>query len=132
MLKGFREFIMRGNAIDLAVGVVIGAAFGAVVNSLVADIITPIISAIAKVPDFAQLSVTVNDSTIAYGNLLNAVIAFLLMAIAIYFFVIVPMNKLLDKFKKPEAPTHKECEECLSQVPIAARRCANCAQPIAS
>lgn len=132
MLKGFREFIMRGNAIDLAVGVVIGAAFGAVVNSLVKDILTPLIAAIAQMPDFSELAITINGSAISYGNLLNAVISFLLMAAAIYFFVIVPMNKVFSRFKRPESPTEKQCEECLSKVPIAAKRCANCTQPLAS
>jgi large conductance mechanosensitive channel len=132
MFKGFKEFIMRGNAIDLAVGVVIGASFGAVVNSLVKDLITPFISAIARVPDFAELSVTLNGSQISYGNLLNALISFLLMAIAIYFFIVVPMNKVASRFKKPERPTHKDCSECLSKVPLAATRCANCTQPLAS
>ncbi|HMQ01470.1 MAG TPA: large conductance mechanosensitive channel protein MscL [Candidatus Doudnabacteria bacterium] len=132
MLKGFREFIMRGNAIDLAVGVVIGAAFGAVVNSLVKDLITPLISAIAKLPDFSELAFTLNGSTITYGNLLNAAISFLLMAVAIYFFIVLPMNKLTSRFTKPPAPTSKDCSECLSKVPIAAKRCANCTQPLAS
>jgi large conductance mechanosensitive channel len=132
MFQGFREFVMRGNAIDLAVGVVIGAAFGSVVNSLVTDLITPLISAIIRQPDFSTLSITLNGSVITYGNLLNAILAFVLMAIAIYFFIVVPMNKLSSRFKKPESPTHIDCSECLSKVPIGAKRCASCAQPIAS
>jgi large conductance mechanosensitive channel len=132
MLQGFKEFIMRGNAIDLAVGVVIGAAFGAVVNSLVTDLITPLISAIIKQPDFSDLAITLNGSVIRYGNLLNAILAFVLMALAIYFLIVVPMNKLFSRFKKPDSPTHVECPECLSKVPIGAKRCASCAQLIAS
>lgn len=105
MFKGFRNFIMRGNVVDLAVGVVIGGAFGTVVASLVKDILTPLIGAIARVPDFSGLVFTVNDSRFTYGAFLNALIAFLLVAAAIYFFVIVPMNKLLARVKKGEEKT---------------------------
>ncbi len=97
MLKGFRTFIMRGNVVDLAVGVVIGAAFTAVVNSLVKDIITPIIAAIFRQPNFATLAVTINGSRILYGNFLNNAIAFLLVALVIYYFVIIPLNKLFKR-----------------------------------
>lgn len=105
MLKGFRNFIMRGNVVDLAVGVVIGGAFGTVVASLVKDILTPLVGAIAKVPDFSGLAFTLNGSKFTYGAFLNALIAFLLVAAAIYFFVIVPMNKLLARVKKGEEKT---------------------------
>lgn len=102
MLKGFRDFIMRGNVVDLAVGVVIGSAFGSVVTSLVKDVLTPLIGAIAKVPDFSGLAFTINGSHFMYGAFLNAVIAFVLIAASIYFFVIVPMNKIMAKVKKGE------------------------------
>jgi large conductance mechanosensitive channel len=105
MLKGFRNFIMRGNVVDLAVGVVIGGAFGTVVTSLVKDILTPLVGAIAKVPDFSGLVFTLNGSEFTYGAFLNALIAFLLVAASIYFFVIVPMNKLLARVKKGEEKT---------------------------
>lgn len=131
MLQGFKAFLMRGNVVDLAVGVVIGAAFGSVVNSLVADILTPVISAVAKVPDFSKLAFTVNNSAITYGKFLNSVIAFILMAIAIYFFVVVPMGKLLSKISKPGTPTSKACEQCLSEIPYQALRCKHCTQPVA-
>ncbi len=102
MLQGFKSFLMRGNVIDLAVGVVIGAAFGGVVNSLVADVITPVIGAIAKTPDFSGLAFTLNGSKLMYGNFLNALISFGLVAAAIYFFVVIPMNKAMGLGKKNE------------------------------
>ena len=132
MLKGFREFVLRGNVVELAVAVVIGAAFGAVVASFVADILTPLIAAIAGKPDFSALAWTVNGAQIAYGKFLNALIAFLMVAFAVYFFVVSPMNALEARRRrgeKPADPTTKQCPECLSEIPIAARRCAHCAQP---
>lgn len=102
MLQGFKSFLMRGNVIDLAVGVVIGAAFGGVVNSLVADVITPIIGAIAKIPDFSGLALTLNGSKLMYGNFLNALISFIIVAAAIYFFVVIPVNKAMGLGKKNE------------------------------
>ena len=134
MLKGFKDFILRGNVVDLAVGVVIGAAFGAIVSALVADIITPLIGAIAKVPDFSGLVFTINGSKFMYGHFLNALISFLLVAASIYFFVVLPMNILVNKMKKapaPEDPTDKKCPECLSTIPVAAKRCAFCTSQIA-
>jgi large conductance mechanosensitive channel len=129
MLKGFREFLFRGNVVDLAVAVMIGAAFGAVVTALVKDLITPLIAAIGGQPDFSSLKFTVNNSEFKYGDFLNAVVAFALMAATIYFIIVVPMNTIQRRFKKPEAaaaPTTKECPECLSTIPIGARRCAHC------
>jgi large conductance mechanosensitive channel len=127
MLKGFREFLFRGNVVDLAVAVVIGAAFGAVVTALVKDLITPLIAAIVGKPDFSALTFTVNNSKFLYGDFLNAVVSFVLIAAAIYFIIVVPMNKIQARFKKPEAaPTTKECPECLSTIPIGAKRCAHC------
>lgn len=128
MLKGFKQFILRGNVVDLAVGVVIGASFSNIVNALVKDILTPFISAIAKSPDFSKLFFTINGSSIMYGNFLNALISFLLVAIAVYFFVITPINYLVSKSKKeaPADPSSKKCPECLSEIPIEATRCAHC------
>ena len=129
MLKGFKDFVLRGNVVDLAVAVVIGAAFGAVVAALVKDLITPLIAALVGKPDFSALTFTVNNSKFLYGEFINAVVAFLLVAGAIYFFVVAPMNVISARLKKPApaaAPTTKACPECLSDIPIAARRCAHC------
>ncbi|OHA15197.1 MAG: mechanosensitive ion channel protein MscL [Candidatus Taylorbacteria bacterium RIFCSPLOWO2_02_FULL_43_11] len=129
MLKGFKDFVLRGNVIDMAVGVVIGASFGSVVTSLVKGILTPFIAAIAKVPDFSDLSFTLNGSVFNYGEFFNALISFLLVATAIYFFVVLPINKLMSRFNKPaptEAPKMKNCPECLSLIPEAAKRCSHC------
>lgn len=101
MLKGFRDFILRGNVVDLAVGVVIGASFGTVVTALVKDLLTPLIAALVTQPDFSALIFTVNGSKFLYGDFINALIAFLISAFSIYFFVVMPMNKLLERFKKP-------------------------------
>ncbi len=129
MLKGFREFILRGNVVDLAVGVVVGAAFGTVVSALVKDILTPFIAAIVKEPDFSGLTFTLNGSQFMYGDFLNALISFLIVSAAVYFFVVLPVNKLMAKFKKPGPPpeaTTKRCPECLSDIPKDARKCAFC------
>ncbi|MBV9086652.1 MAG: large conductance mechanosensitive channel protein MscL [Acidobacteriaceae bacterium] len=129
MLKGFRQFLFRGNVIDLAVAVVIGAAFGAVVTALVKDLITPLIAAIVGKPDFSAFSVEVNGSKFLYGDFINAIISFLLIAAAVYFFVVIPVNALTARMHRGEAPpdpTTKKCPECLSEVPIAARKCAFC------
>lgn len=130
MLKGFRDFILRGNVVDLAVAVVIGAAFGAVVKSLVDDILMPIIAAIVGEPDFSGLVFTINGAEFRYGMFINAVIMFLLVAAAVYFVVVAPMNKMAElraRGKAPEDPTTKQCPECLSEIPKAARKCAFCA-----
>ena len=121
ILSGFKEFIVRGNVLDLAVAVVIGVAFGALITSLVADLLTPIIGAIIGQPDFSALSFTVNGSKFTYGNFINALIAFISVAAAVYFFVVVPVNHFRDEEK-----TNRECPECLSEVPLAASRCAFC------
>lgn len=130
MLKEFKQFLLRGNVVDLAVGVVIGAAFGSVVTALVSDLITPLIAAIAKLPDFSSLSFTLNGSQIMYGHFVNALLAFVFVAVTIFFFVIKPMNFLIAKSRKGEStdPTTKKCQECLSEVPIDAKRCAHCTQ----
>jgi len=128
MLKGFKQFILRGNVVDLAVGVVIGASFGSIVTALVKDLITPLIGAIAKTPDFSGLFFTINGSKFMYGDFLNSLISFLLVAVAVYFFVITPINFLISKSKKeaPADPSSKKCPECLSEIPIGATRCAYC------
>jgi large conductance mechanosensitive channel len=129
MLSGFRQFVLRGNVLDLAVAVVLGAAFGAVITALVKDLITPLIGAIVGKPDFSAIMVTVNDSRFLIGDFINAVLAFVLVAAAVYFFVVVPLNALVARRHRGEAPpdpTTKKCAECLSEVPIAARRCAFC------
>ncbi len=133
MLKGFRDFILRGNVVDLAVAVVIGAAFTGIVNSLVSDIITPLIAAIVQKPDFSSLVLNINGGHIKYGNFLNATIQFLLIASAVYFFVVLPINTLMSRLKPAApaaAPVTRTCPECLSDIPLAARRCSHCAQPV--
>jgi large conductance mechanosensitive channel len=128
-MNGFKRFLMRGNVVDLAVAVVIGAAFGAVVTAFVKDLITPLIAAVAGKPDFSALGITVNGSRFPVGDFLNALVSFLMVAAAIYFFVVAPMNALAELRKRGEAPadpTTKRCPECLSEIPIAARRCAHC------
>lgn len=133
MFKGFRQFILRGNVIDLAVAVVIGAAFGAVVTAFVTNILTPFIAAIVGKPDFSAFTFIVNGSVISYGTFLNALISFLLVAAAVYFFMVAPMNAWKARAARsaiPADPTTKKCPECLSEIPIAARRCAFCASVI--
>ncbi len=128
-MKGFRQFILRGNVLDLAVAVVMGAAFGAVVTALVKDLITPIIAAVVGKPDFSGIAFEVNSSKFLIGDFINAIVSFLLIAAAVYFFVVLPVNALLARIKRGEAtpdPTTKKCPECLSDVPIGARRCAFC------
>jgi large conductance mechanosensitive channel len=129
MLKGFKQFILRGNVIDLAVGVVMGAAFNTVVQSLVKDLFTPIIGIFGKIADFSRLYFTVNGSRFMYGDFVNAIISFIILAIAIYFFIVVPMNHLVQRMKgkqPPVDPTSKKCPECLSEIPIQAKKCAFC------
>jgi large conductance mechanosensitive channel len=130
VFSGFREFIMRGNVIDLAVAVVIGAAFGTVITSFVADILTPLLGLIG-VQDFSTASVQVGEATVRYGLFLNALIAFLLVAAAIYFFVVKPINALEARRQAgtEDTPTTKTCPECASEIPLAARRCPMCTQP---
>ena len=129
MLQGFKKFLLRGNVVDLAVAVVIGAAFGAVVTALVTNIFTPLIAAVGGKPDFSNLSVTINNSKIMYGAFLNAVISFFMIAIAVYFFIVAPVNAYVERKNRGQAPpdpTTKKCPECLSEIPIAAHRCAFC------
>ena len=133
MLSGFRQFVLRGNVLDLAVAVVIGGAFGAVVTALVKDLITPLIAAAVGQPDFSAIVFVVNGSRFLIGDFINALLSFLLIAAAVYFFVIAPLNALVARRRRgetPADPTTKKCAECLSEVPIAARRCAFCTSPL--
>jgi large conductance mechanosensitive channel len=132
MLRGFKAFLLRGNVVDLAVAVVIGAAFTAVVTAFVKDLITPLIAALFGKPDFSSLYFTINNSKFLYGDFFNAIIAFVIVAAVIYYFVVLPINALIERshrHDKPADPTTKKCPECLSEIPIEAKRCAFCAQP---
>lgn len=128
MLKGFKQFILKGNVVDLAVGVVIGVSFGSVVSALVKDIITPIIGVFGGTPDFSALTFTINNSKFLIGDFINALLSFVIVSAVIYFFVVVPMNKLMTmtRKEKPLDPTTKKCPECLSIIPLDAKRCAFC------
>src|ERR1700761_9793943 len=130
MFKGFREFVLRGNVVDLAVGVVIGAAFGTVVTAFVKDLLTPIIAALVKKPDFSGLAFELNGSKFQYGDFINAVISFLLVAAAVYYFVVLPVNTLMKRFEKQALPDKKKCPQCKSDIAVDATRCAFCAQPV--
>jgi large conductance mechanosensitive channel len=135
MLSGFKQFILRGNVVDMAVGVVIGAAFATVVGAFTKDLLTPLITAITGGnAQFSDLSFTIRGSQFLIGDFINATISFLLVAAAVYFFVVTPINALVSRMRKapaPADPTTKKCPECLSEIPIDARRCAYCAQPVA-
>jgi large conductance mechanosensitive channel len=128
MLQGFKQFILKGNVVDLAVGVVIGVAFSAVVTALVKDIITPIIGVFGGTPDFSAFSFTINGSKFLIGDFINSLLSFVIVSAVIYFFVVIPMNKLtaITKKEKSPDPTTKKCPECLSSIPLNAKRCAFC------
>ena len=128
-MKDFKEFLLRGNLVDTAVGIVIGLAFAAVVAALVADIFTPLIAAIFGKPDFSDLSFTINGSHFLYGDFINALIAFLLIAAVLFYFVVKPVNHLRAR-RRAEEPATRECPHCLSQIPIAAHRCAFCTETV--
>jgi large conductance mechanosensitive channel len=133
MLDGFKKFILRGNVVDMAVGVVIGAAFGGVVTEMTKAFLTPLIALIVGKPDYSSIKFAVRGTVFPIGDLINAVISFVLIAAAVYFFVVVPVNLLVARMhrgEKPPDPTTKQCPECLSDIPIAARRCAHCTQPV--
>jgi len=135
MLKGFKQFVLRGNVVDLAVAVVMGAAFGGVVTALVKDLLTPLIAAIVGKPDFSAIKFTINRSEFLLGDFINAIVSFLLVSAAIYFFIVAPINALMERKRRGQAPpdpTTKKCPECLSDIPIAARRCAHCTSVIAA
>jgi large conductance mechanosensitive channel len=134
MLKGFRDFILRGNVVDLAVAVIIGAAFNSIVTSLVNDVLKQLIAAVVGKPDFSYIVFKLNGTPVYFGNFLAAVFQFLIVAAVVYFGVVLPLNTLLTRLKKSEPaapPATKPCSECLSEIPAAARRCAHCAQPVA-
>lgn len=133
MLKGFRDFVLRGNVVDLAIAVIIGAAFNGVVNSLVADVFNPIIAATVGKPDFSSVVLHVGNGTIKIGNFFNAVVSFLIVAFVVYFFIVLPTAKIMARFKPPvvAAPVTKKCPQCKTDIPIDATRCAHCTQPVA-
>ena len=131
MLKGFRDFILRGNVVDLAVAVILGAAFNAIVASLVADVLNPLIAATVGKPDFSSVVIHVGGGLIKVGNFFNATVSFLIVATVVYVAIVLPMNAMQARMKKPAAPTTKNCPECLSEIPLAARRCSHCGQPVA-
>lgn len=135
MIKGFRDFILRGNVVDLAVAVVMGTAFNAIITQFVTSIITPLISATVGKPNFHTFVVHAHGAVFTIGDLINAVLSFLIIAGSVYFFLVLPVNALLNRFKKPmpaTPPATRSCPECLSDIPIAARRCSHCAQPVPS
>lgn len=132
-MQDFKKFILKGNVVDLAVGVVIGVAFGAVVTGFVENLVTPLIAAIGGQPDFSNLSFTINNSVFTYGAFINALISFLIIATVIFFLVIKPINTLQERAarnKTPEDPTEKKCPECLSEIPKDAKRCKYCTSKV--
>lgn len=135
VLKGFRDFILRGNVVDLAIAVIIGAAFNAIIASLVGDVLNPLIAATVGKPNFSYVVLEINHGQIKVGNFLNALVSFLIVASVVYFAIVLPMNALSNRIKShgavpPPPPATKTCPECLSEIPVAARRCAHCAQPV--
>ena len=134
MLKGFRDFILRGNVVDLAVAFIMGTAFNAIVTSFVKDVMMQLIAAVAGKQDFSALKFDVNGTPILIGNFLNATVSFLIVAFVVYFFMVLPINSLMARFNGPApdvAPATKTCRECLSEIPIAAKRCSHCTQVVA-
>jgi large conductance mechanosensitive channel len=134
MLKGFRDFILRGNVVDLAVAVILGAAFNAIVASMVSDVLNPLIAATIGKPDFSSVVLKIGSGQIKIGNFLNAAVSFLIVASMVYFAIVLPLNRLMARLKRPQLdlpPSTKTCPECLSEIPLAARRCAQCAQLVA-
>jgi large conductance mechanosensitive channel len=128
MAGGFKQFLLRGNVVDLAVGVVIGAAFGGVVTAFTKDLLTPLIAAVMGKPDFSAIQFTVNNSKFPVGDFINAVVSFLIIATAVYYLVVLPVNALVSRARKepPADPTTKKCPECMSEIAINAKRCAFC------
>ena len=127
-MEGFKQFLLRGNVVDMAVGIVIGAAFGTVVTSFVKDLLTPLIAAIIHAPDFSRIAFVLNGSKFLIGDFINAVVSFLIIATAVYFAVVLPINALVARMRRqpPADPTTKKCPECISEIPIQARKCAFC------
>ncbi len=134
VIDEFKKFLLRGNLVDLAVGIVIGVAFTAVITAVVADLVTPLIAAIGGQPDFSNLDFKINGSTFMYGDFVNKLLSFLITALVIFFFVIKPVNVLMSRMNRepPPDPTTKKCPECLSVIPIDARRCAHCTVELSS
>jgi large conductance mechanosensitive channel len=134
MAGGFKQFLLRGNVVDLAVGVVVGAAFGGVVTAFTKDLLTPLIAAIAGKPNFAAIQFTINNSRFLLGDFINALVSFLIVATAVYYFVVLPINALVSRARKepPADPTTKKCPECLSEIAIGAKRCVFCTSPLAN
>lgn len=133
-MKGFKTFLLRGNVLDLAIAVVIGLAFKAIIDALVKDLITPLIAALGGKPDFSNLSFTVNNSKFLYGDFINAIVSFLIIAAVIYFLIVLPTNKMLERVStqpKHEVTT-RECPYCLSTIPLKATYCAFCTQALAA
>lgn len=130
-MSGFRKFMLRGNLVDLAVAVVIGTAFTATVTALVKDLITPLIAAIGGKPNFSNLSFTVNHSRFAYGDFINAIAAFVIIAAVVYFLVVLPIARITEMAIRKREATGRECPECLSEIPVAARRCKYCTVELA-
>jgi large conductance mechanosensitive channel len=130
-MRGFKAFLLRGNLVDLAVAVVIGLAFATLITALVKDLVTPLIAAIGGKPDFSGLFFTVNNSKFLYGDFVNALVGFLIIAAVIYFLVVLPYQAFTERSRKepPADPTTKKCTECLSEIPKDARRCAFCTSP---
>jgi len=128
-MSGFKQFLLRGNVVDLAVGVVIGAAFGTVVTAFVKDLLTPFIAALVKQPDFSAMTFTINGSKFLYGDFINAFVSFVIIAAAVYFFVVLPINALIARTRKdpaPADPTTKICSQCCNEISIKAKRCGFC------
>ena len=134
MAGGFKQFLLRGNVVDMAVGVVVGAAFGAVVTAFTKDLLTPLIAAVAGKPDFSAIKFTVNGSAFLLGDFINALVAFLIVASAVYYMVVLPINALVSRARKepPADPATKKCPECLSEIPFQAKRCAFCTSAVAA
>ena len=130
-MRGFRAFLLRGNVVELAVGVVIGVAFGSVITAFVKDLVTPLIAAIGGKPDFSSLYFTIHNSKFSYGDFTNALVAFVIIAAVVYYLVVLPYTTLIERSRKqpPADPTTKKCTECLSEIPKDARRCAFCTSP---
>jgi large conductance mechanosensitive channel len=134
MAGGFKQFLLRGNVVDLAVGVVVGAAFGGVVTAFTKDLLTPLIAAVAGRPNFAAIHFTINNSQFLVGDFVNSVVSFLIVAASVYYLVVLPVNALISRSRRepPADPTTKKCPECLSEIAIGAKRCAFCASPLAA
>jgi large conductance mechanosensitive channel len=132
MAGGFKQFLLRGNVVDLAVGVVVGAAFGGVVTAFTKDLLTPLIASVAGKPNFAAIQFTINNSRFLVGDFVNAVVSFLIVAVAVYYFVVLPVNALVSRSRRepPADPTTKKCPECMSEIAIGAKRCAFCTSPL--